>query len=70
MLSISDYTNLLAVGTYTFYVEVQYSNDIKDRGTREHALWTAQVTNGGTPYQLVVTPVPGRPTITIVDITD
>lgn len=60
------------VGTYTFYVEVQYSNTIKDREEREHAIWNSQVTANGTtdPYQLTLTPTPGRPTITIEDITD
>lgn len=70
-LSISEYTNLLQVGTYTFYVEVQYSDAIKDREDRAHALWTTQVTtSAGMPYELVVTPAPGRPTITIVEVTD
>lgn len=69
-LSAADFADLAAKpGTYRFHVEVQYHSDIKDRGTRTHALWTAQV-GGDTPYKLVVTPKPGRPTITIESVVD
>lgn len=64
------YGTFTGVGTYTFHVEVQYSNAIKDRETREHALWTATVGGETTPFELVVTPVPGRPTITIETVVD
>lgn len=64
-----DYSSLTAPGTYTFYVEVQYSENIKPRDGREHAIWTAAV-GGGTPYQLTVSPIPGRPTITIENPVD
>ncbi|TJZ54967.1 hypothetical protein FAZ15_16025 [Sphingobacterium olei] len=69
-LTITDYSNLLVPGTYHFYVEVQYSEDIKERENRPHALWTAQVGGSVTPYELVVTPKPGRPTITIEAVND
>lgn len=66
-----DYEDLTAIGTYTFHVEVQYSDGIKAREDRSHALWTAQVLNDeGAPFELVVTPIPGRPTITIESVVD
>lgn len=65
-----DYAHLTDFGTYTFYVEVQYSNGIKDRGTREHAVWTAQVMDGTEVFTIDVTQTPGRPTITIESIED
>lgn len=68
------YAALIAagIGTYTFYVEVQYSDAIKDRDGREHAIWNSQVMANGTtePYELTLTPTPGRPTITIINPTD
>lgn len=71
-LSISDYTALLEAGNYTFYVEVQYSNGIKDRVGRTHAIWSTQVLADGSTdaFELTVTPIPGRPTITIEGIND
>lgn len=64
-----DYADFTEAGTYAFHVEVQYSSAIKDRGTREHAIWTTTV--GGTdPYELVVTLAPGRPHITIENVED
>jgi len=65
-----DYNLFNAVGTYTFFVEVTYASTIKDRGTREHAIWDAQVMLDGSAYELTVTPRPGRPTITIEAVTD
>lgn len=66
-----DYADLADLGKYTFHAEVQYDNAIKDRGSRDHAFWTATVTNAaGDPYELQVTPAPGRPTITIEDVID
>ena len=56
-------------GTYRFYVEVRYSDDIKDPGTRAHALWTG-VVGGDDPFELEITPTPGRPTITIEEVID
>lgn len=56
-------------GTYRFYVEVRYSDDIKNPGDRAHALWTG-VVGGDTPVELEITPIPGRPTITIEEIID
>lgn len=64
-----DYADFTEVGTYTFHVEVEYSNAIRDRETREHAVWTATV-GGVTPLEIVVTPTPGRPTITIEAVND
>lgn len=66
-----DYADFADLGTYTFHAEVQYDNAIKDRGTRAHALWSADVLNDtGGAYELVVTPAPGRPSITIEDVID
>ena len=65
-----DYADFDALGTYTFHVEVTYANTLKDRGTREHAIWDTQVMLGGEVFELTVTPRPGRPTITIEAITD
>lgn len=62
-----DFDELDEAGTYTFYVEVAYSSAIKSNtGFDEgHGFWRAYVEDGGTNYQIVVTPRPGRPTITI-----
>lgn len=67
-----DYDDLDEAGTYTFYVEVEYSSAIKDKGSRgvNHGFWRADVQSGGSAYELVVTPKPGRPTITIGTIVD
>lgn len=65
-----DYTDLTDFGSYTFFVEVQYANSIKDRGTRDHAIWTAQVMDGTEGFTIEVTQTPGRPTITIEAIED
>lgn len=65
----TDYSALLGergAGTYIFSVEVQYSDAIKDPGTREYARWSSPVTD----FELVVRPVPGRPTITIQTVVD
>ncbi|SKC03355.1 hypothetical protein SAMN05660841_03761 [Sphingobacterium nematocida] len=67
--TLSDYTALADAATYQFFVEVQYSEAIKQRDNREHALWTARV-GGDTPYELIVSPKPGRPTITIETVND
>lgn len=64
-----DYADFTAAGTYTFHVEVEYSSSIQDRGDRDHAIWTATV-GGETPFELVVTTAPGRPTITIESVND
>ena len=66
-----DYADFSDLGTYTFHADVQYNNAIKDRGIRAHALWTTNVLNAaGASYELVVTPAPGRPSITIEDVED
>src|SRR5690606_24932770 len=65
-----DYTDLTDFGSYTFFVEVQYANSIKDRDSREHAIWTAQVMDGTEGFTIEVTQTPGRPTITIEAIED
>lgn len=65
-----DYADLTDFGSYTFFVEVQYSNGIKDRDSREHAIWTAQVMDGTEAFTIDVTQTPGRPTITIESIED
>ena len=65
-----DYDLFNAEGTYTFYAEVTYASTIKDRGTREHAIWDTQVMLDGVAYELTVAPRPGRPTITIEAVTD
>lgn len=61
------YAQVNNVGSYTFFVEVEYNSAIKDKGARPegHGFWTAQVQKGGNPYVLTVTEKPGRPTITI-----
>lgn len=66
------YADLNDAGTYTFFVEVQYSNAIKDRGTRAHAIWNIPVTENGNAdvFELVVSPTPGRPIITIEAVND
>lgn len=56
-----------AIGTYTFFVEVKYSDDIKAPGGRAHAIWTEQImTDATNPFVLTVTEKPGRATITII----
>src|SRR5690606_33915771 len=54
-------------GSYTFYVEVKYVDSIKeDNDDRDYLTYTNQVENtDGTPLTIVVTPIPGAPTITI-----
>ncbi|WP_270090323.1 hypothetical protein [Sphingobacterium sp. SYP-B4668] len=68
--TLSDYSALSDPATYHFYVEVQYSEAIKQRDNRPHALWTAQVGGATTPYELIVSPKPGRPSITIEAVND
>lgn len=65
-----DYDLFNAVGTYSFHVEVTYASTIKDRETREHAIWNTQVMVDGEAFELNVTPRPGRPTITIESVND
>lgn len=67
-----DYDVLKAagVGTYTFFVEVEYSAAIKGRGGRSHAVWSSQVMDGTDAFEVQITPTPGRPTITIGTIVD
>lgn len=66
-----DYADLKVAGTYTFFVEVRYSEAIKTSTGIDHAVWQTQVeTSTGTPFTIEVTPKPGRPTITIISTTD
>lgn len=67
-----NFSDLTAAGTYTFYVDVEYSNAIKDKATRAvgHGFWRANVMNGATAQTVVVSPKPGRPTITIGTVVD
>ncbi|MGS2761367.1 hypothetical protein [Sinomicrobium sp. M5D2P9] len=55
-------------GTYTFYVEVEYT--IKDKESRDYVTYTGNVQNGGTDLEIVVSPTPGAPTIIIDNIVD
>ncbi|WP_306353271.1 hypothetical protein [Flavobacterium sp. '19STA2R22 D10 B1'] len=57
-------------GTYTFFVEVEYINTIKDKGARTYVTYKGQVMNGATAVTVVVSPAPGAPTITITGVTD
>ena len=65
-----DYEQFDEAGTYTFHVEVMYASTIKDRETREHAIWSSQVMLGENAFELHVAPRPGRPTITIEAVID
>lgn len=67
-----DFDELDNAGTYTFYVEVEYSSAIKDKELRleGHGFWRAYVEDGAANYQVVVTPRPGRPTISFGTIVD
>lgn len=65
-----DLETLTDYGNYTFHVEVQYANTLKDRGTRDFAIWTATVGGAATPYTLTVSRKPGRATITITTVND
>lgn len=57
-------------GTYTFYVEVTYAVKTDD-GTREYVVFTDAVDDEtGNPLEVVVTPIPGAPTITIGSATE
>lgn len=58
------------VGTYTFFVEVSYSDAIKDNTGKAYAIWESQVTKDGSNYTIEVIPQPGRPTITIIGSSD
>ncbi|MBC9797354.1 hypothetical protein [Sinomicrobium weinanense] len=55
-------------GTYTFYVEVEYV--VKDKGSRDYVTYTTTVQDGAADLQIVVSPTPGAPTITIGTVTD
>ncbi|WP_461534472.1 hypothetical protein [Sinomicrobium sp.] len=57
-------------GSYTFYVEVKYVDSIKeDNDDRDYLTYTNQVENtDGTPLTIVVTPIPGAPTISISSV--
>ncbi|RAV27448.1 hypothetical protein [Sinomicrobium soli] len=55
-------------GTYTFYVEVEYA--VKDKDARDYVTYTSTVQNGGSDLEIVVSPTPGAPAITIGAVTD
>ncbi|UGU16981.1 hypothetical protein LS482_03695 [Sinomicrobium kalidii] len=55
-------------GTYTFYVEVEYV--VKDKGSRDYVTYTGNVQDAGVDLEIVVSPTPGAPTITIGSVTD
>lgn len=57
-------------GIYTFFVEVEYINTIKDKGSRGYVTYKGQVMDGANPVTVVVSPAPGAPTITITGVTD
>ncbi|WP_268223688.1 hypothetical protein [Sinomicrobium oceani] len=61
---------LTDTGTYTFYVEVEYATSIKDKGARDYVMYTSTVQNAGSDLEIVVSPTPGSPTITIGGVTD
>lgn len=69
---ILDYNELKTngIGIYTFFVEVSYSDNIKDNTGKAYAVWTEQIYRDGVAYSLEITPQPGRPTITIIDSSD
>lgn len=65
-ISYADIAALGVTGVLTFHVEVQYSESIKTRDGRSHAIWESEILNGSDePYKIEITPQPGRPTITI-----
>lgn len=56
-------------GTYTFYVDIEYT--IKPKGARTYVTYTGEVQDaGGNIVEVVVTPIPGSPAITIGTVTD
>ncbi|MEH6681498.1 MAG: hypothetical protein V7724_13190 [Sediminicola sp.] len=55
-------------GTYTFFVEVEYT--VKDPGSRDYITYVGAVEDAGSDLEIVVSPTPGTPTLTIGSVVD
>ena len=60
--------NPLQPDSYTFYVEVEYATSIRDKETRAYV--TYGDAGNATTTPVVITPTPGTPEITVLDVED